>query len=726
MSESMREGHAERFESDAGRSTGPSDEVSLLRAILDGVHDAAFAKDRAGRYVYLNNACARVFHLQPERAIGRTDTDILSPSEAAALRAVDRAVMSSAETRTVEEKVTSGGRVRSFLTTKSPWCNDSGEIIGIIGIARDITEQRDAEVALLESEERFRLLADTAPVLMWTTRPDASSDFFNQTWLDFTGVPLEAQLDDGWMQVIHPDDLERCVQTYMDAFAARRTFRMEYRLRRYDGSYHWVLDSGSPRFAPGGQFLGYVGACTDIHESVLQQQALEEGAWRLQQLTAELEATVAELRRRTEEAESARARSERTEEQARFLDEASRVLHSSLDHHETLRSVVRLAVPRIADRCVVHLVSEGDFDLIDSAEIDGSGDTMPPERYSTWARIGPVRVARTGEAELHAEISEDVIRQAAVDDEHLALLRASALHSAMVVPMQVGGRVIGTISFLSVESKRRFGNADLRLAEELARRAAIAVDNARLYRQTDAASRTKSEFLATMSHELRTPLNAISGYTDLLQLGISEPEQQQEHLSRIKASTWHLLAMIEEILTFSRLEAGRAEVYAEIVDARGLVHDAASLLHPVVASKGLTLDLRLPDVALNVETDRIKIGHILMNLLSNAVKFTDEGTVTVELIGNDVEASFRVSDTGHGIRAEDMPRIYEPFWQAESGTTRRAGGTGIGLAVASRLTELLGGHLEARSVVERGSTFTLTIPRVAPAVRTETATTAPG
>jgi signal transduction histidine kinase len=149
-------------------------------------------------------------------------------------------------------------------------------------------------------------------------------------------------------------------------------------------------------------------------------------------------------------------------------------------------------------------------------------------------------------------------------------------------------------------------------------------------------------------------------------------------------------------------------------------------LHPVVASKGLTLDLRLPDVALNVETDRIKIGHILMNLLSNAVKFTDEGTVTVELFGNDDEASFRVSDTGHGIRAEDMPRIYEPFWQAESGTTRRAGGTGIGLAVASRLTELLGGHLEARSVVERGSTFTLTIPRVAPAVRTETATTASG
>jgi PAS domain S-box-containing protein len=562
---------------------------------------------------------------------------------------------------------------------------------------------------------------------MWTTRRDASSDFFNQSWVDFTGVPLEAQLDDGWKQVIHPEDLERCVQTYMDAFAARRTFRMEYRLRRYDGSYHWVLDSGSPRFAPGGQFVGYVGACTDIHDSVLQQQALEEGAWRLQQLTAELEATVDELRRRTEEAESARARSERTEEQARFLDDASRVLHSSLDHHETLRSVVRHAVPHIADRCVVHLVSDGDFDLIDSAEINGYADAvLPPERYSTWARIGPVRVARSGVPELHAEISEEMIRQAAVDDEHLALLRASGLHSAMVVPMKVGGRVIGTISFLSVESKRRFGSADLRLAEELARRAAIAVDNARLYRETDAASRTKSEFLATMSHELRTPLNAISGYTDLLQLGISEPAQQQEHLSRIKASTWHLLAMIEEILTFSRLEAGRAEVFAEMVDARELVHDAASLLHPVVASKGLTLELSLPDVPLSIDTDRFKIGHILMNLLSNAVKFTDEGTVKVELFEDDDRATFRVSDTGHGIREEDMARIYEPFWQADSGTTRRAGGTGIGLAVASRLTELLGGHLAARSTLGRGSTFTLTIPRVSPTPGIETATTAAG
>jgi len=722
----MREGNAERVESDAETGFGSSGEIGLLRAILDGVHDPAFAKDRAGRYVYLNSACARVFGIQPERAIGRTDADILSASEASALRAVDRAVMASSDSRTVEEKVTSGGRVRSFLTTKSPWCNEVGEVIGIIGIARDITEQRDAEVALLESEERFRLLADTAPVLMWTTRPDASSDFFNQTWVDFTGVPLDAQLDDGWMQVIHPDDLDRCVQTYMDAFAARRTFRMEYRLRRHDGAYHWVLDSGAPRFAPGGLFLGYVGACTDIHESVLQQKALEEGAWRLRQLTAELETTVDELRRRTEEAEAARARSERTEQQARFLDDASRVLHSSLDHHETLRSVVRLAVPRIADRCVVHLVSEGDFDLIDSAEIDGSGNAVrPSDRYATWARIGPVRVARSGEAELYAEVSDELIREAAVDEEHLALLRASGLHSAMVVPLKVGGRVIGTISFLSVESKRRFGGPDLRLAEELARRAAIAVDNARLYRQTDAASRTKSEFLATMSHELRTPLNAISGYTDLLQLGISEPAQQQEHLSRIKASTWHLLAMIEEILTFSRLEAGRAEVYAEMVDARALVHDAASLLHPVVASKGLTLDLRLPDVPLNIETDRIKIGHILMNLLSNAVKFTDEGTVTVELLADEREASFRVSDTGHGIRQQDLARIYEPFWQAESGTTRRAGGTGIGLSVASRLTELLGGRLEAQSTVGRGSTFILTIPRVAEA-RPETATEASG
>jgi signal transduction histidine kinase len=163
-----------------------------------------------------------------------------------------------------------------------------------------------------------------------------------------------------------------------------------------------------------------------------------------------------------------------------------------------------------------------------------------------------------------------------------------------------------------------------------------------------------------------------------------------------------------------------------MVDARELVHDAASLLHPVVASKGLTLELSLPDVPLNIDTDRFKIGHILMNLLSNAVKFTDEGTVKVELFEDDDRATFRVSDTGHGIREEDMARIYEPFWQADSGTTRRAGGTGIGLAVASRLTELLGGHLAARSTLGRGSTFTLTIPRVSPTPRIETATTAAG
>lgn len=709
MNGSSMEGGAGRGRPGDGTAAGTPPE--LLTGLLQGISDPVYVKDVAGRYLYVNDSCAEVFGIAPAEALGRTDADLLPEPEVRRVRAVDEAVMSERASRTLEEELTTQGRSHVLESIRFPWTSVEGEVLGVIGISRDVTERHAADVALRDSERRFRLLADTAPVLIWSANEEGLCDFFNRGWLQFTGVSASRQMGEGWLDLVHPDDRDAVREIYRDSFREQRAFRAEYRLQCGDGTYHWVQDAGAPRFTDQNEFVGFVGSATDIHDAVLQQHAVAQSARELEELTTELELTVSELRARTTEAESARERAELTEQQARFLDDASRVLQESLDPHETLQSVADLAVPRIADRCTVHLLN-GHMTRIESTPGAGSEpvDEELSNRYPMWISVGPEQVARTGASELYPEVTDSLLERAAENADHLRLLRASGICSAMIVPMKARGRILGTISLMSVESGRHFKVEDLPLAEELARRAALAVENAQLYRKAEDASRAKSEFLATMSHELRTPLNAISGYTDLLQLGLSEQESRRGHLERIKASTWQLLSMIEEILTFSRLEAGTAAVHREVVEAQDLVREAADLLEPAIRQKGLAVRLDLPDTPLQLTTDRLKIRQILMNLLSNAVKFTEGGEVTVDVRAEPGEALFRVTDTGLGIRPEQLERIFEPFWQADAGRTRRTGGTGIGLAVAWRLAELLGGSLEVQSAYGSGSTFTLRLP----------------
>jgi PAS domain S-box-containing protein len=406
----------------------------------------------------------------------------------------------------------------------------------------------------------------------------------------------------------------------------------------------------------------------------------------------------------------------REEQGAKFLSEASRALQSTLDYEKTLDVVARLAVGDMCDWCAVDLVdSDGAIRQVVVAHVDEArikwarelNKRYPPD-HSGPTGVG--HVIKTGLPEVYPEITDEMLVATARDEDHLGLMRELKFKSALLVPMTARGRTLGALTLVSTEKGRRYGDEDVALAMEVATRAALAIDNAQLYRSALAASEAKSAFLATMSHELRTPLNAIIGYQSLLKEGIdgSLNKTQLAHLNRIRASADHLLGLIDEVLTFSRVEAGKEVVQREDVSLRSIINEAITMITPLAESKGLALRAEGEEVRLL--TDGSKVRQILLNLLSNAVKFTDNGEILIRsrLDGEKVEVS--VTDTGIGIAAENLERIFDPFWQVEQRSTRKVGGTGLGLSVSRTLARLVGGDIGVESEPGSGSTFTLTLP----------------
>jgi len=407
----------------------------------------------------------------------------------------------------------------------------------------------------------------------------------------------------------------------------------------------------------------------------------------------------------------------RVERGQRLLADAGSLLAASMNYETTVRSVARLCVPTFADCCLVDVVDDdGTAMRLGATHVDTSVE--PYLRTAGMpADLGPdstnpvAEVIRTGLPRYSPRITASSLRELR-SSSHADWLRRLGFHTSIIAPLRAGGRTLGAISFYRRETEAGYDQPDLLLAEEIANRAATAIQQAWLFESATLANRSKSDFLAVMSHELRTPLTTITGYTDLMLADVPGEllPKHRSFVERIRLASAHLLSLIEQILVYARLEAGRERMQPERLRLNDVLHDAAALIEPVATERGIRFSVQQVEGELFLHSDRTKLRQILLNLLSNAVKFTDEGEVRLGAVVENGNVMFTVRDTGIGIEAHHLGSIFDPFWQVDQSSTRRAGGAGLGLSVTRRLTRMLGGDVRVASTSSDGTTFTVRLP----------------
>ena len=424
-------------------------------------------------------------------------------------------------------------------------------------------------------------------------------------------------------------------------------------------------------------------------------------------LLAELKARTAELTRSVSELQA--------------LGEVGQALSSTLDLETVLNTIVSHANQLAdTDSCTVYEYDEQAQELLLRATHNLD------EEVVAVAQRAPIRrgegVAGRMAVTLEPVQIPDIAEPGAYEGPLRDVLLRTGTRALLGIPLLREGHLIGGLT-VNKKTPGEFSPEVIDLLKTFASQSALAIQNARLFReigdksrQLEVADRHKSEFLANMSHELRTPLNAIIGYSEMLQEDAADlgAEQFTDDLKRINAAGKHLLELINAVLDLSKIEAGKMELYLESFDVAGLVGDIAAVIQPLAAKNGNQLDVRCPDGIGAMRADLTKVRQALFNLLSNACKFTDRGTVSLAVAREPRDGQdwlvFSVSDTGIGMTTEQLAKLFEAFTQADAATTRRYGGTGLGLALSRRLCRMMGGDVTAESEAGRGSTFTIRLP----------------
>jgi PAS domain S-box-containing protein len=624
-------------------------------------------------------------------------------------QAIERAIAEHSLYNVDYRTVGLDGRLRWVHATGRTFYDNDGTPTRFAGITIEVTERKQAEEALAflasiveSSDDAIIGKQLDGTILSWNA---GAAQLYGYSAEEVIGKDIRLLEAPGHNDI---DDILAQLKS------GKRTHHYETVRVKKNGERVEVALTVSPIKDQTGTLTGASTIARDITE---RKRAEEE---RTHLLAEQQRLIIAE--------KTAREAAEASEQRARFLAEASAALASSLDYEATLRSVARLAVPRLADWCVVHIAEDGQhlkqlaimhIDPARTAEAEELGRRFPPDPN---APRGLLNVLRTGKSEYYPEIEDALLTRMARDEDHLNVMRAVGMKSAMLVPLAARNRTLGVITFVASESHPLYTAADLALAEDLARRAALAVDHALLFAEAyraraeaEEANRMKDEFLATVSHELRTPLNAIVGWSHMLRTRSFDEATTVRALETIERNAKSQAQIVEDILDVSRIITGKLRLDVQPVDLAAIIDAALDSVRPAAEAKEIRLQAILDPRAGPVSGDANRLQQVVWNLLANAVKFTPKNErIQVRLGRVDSQVEIIVADTGQGIRADLLPFVFDRFRQGDSTSTRLHGGLGLGLAIVRHLVELHGGTVTAESAGEdQGATFTVKLPLMA-------------
>jgi PAS domain S-box-containing protein len=603
------------------------------------------------RVLYVSPGFERVWQRKPDEiyADPRLWAEAIHPDDRARVHDLYERFLASPERVSfdLEYRIVRGdGRTRWIHDRARVVRNAEGRIDRVAGMAEDVTSRRDAEDAVRQSEHAFRQLVQSLPMPIWSCAPDGRCTFLNDTWLAFTGVPLEAQLGDGWIAQLHPDDRERVFGVWRASVDSGRAYRIEYRIRRHDGEYCWFEAQGTPIRDASGEIVKWYGANTDIHDSYLLRQSLREQQDRFERIAQTVPGVIHSFRLRP--------------------DGRGCFPYAS----PSLEWVFGVRPDEVVDdgAPIMRLTHPEDTPRL-RALVQESAQQMTPFHIE-------FRAASPRGGEMWIEIRSQPVREA----------DGSIIWHGFLADVTERKRV---------EDEIRTLNADLE--ERVRQRTA----------ELEAANRELEAFSYSVSHDLRAPLRAIDGYSGALaeDFGANLPPEAMRFLNEVRDGAQRMGALIDSLLDFSRL--GRQTLTRRRVDTASLVRETLAELTAQHADR--PLELRVGELA-PCHGDPSLIRQVWVNLLSNALKYTRDRSPAIVEVGSerrDGRSEYFVRDNGAGFDMRYAPKLFRVFQRLHR--IDQFEGTGVGLAIVKRIVERHGGQVSVQAAVGEGATFRFTL-----------------
>jgi len=653
--------------------TGPSSAPGILRSVVDELEDGLLVVDQEWRITYVNQSALRILYGDSERVPrmlhGRAIWE--DPPTVGSSQLFKGQIDAMEKNRAAEFEEYFPKLDRWLRVTITPGSQ------GFLAMFRDMTDVRRAEAALQETRTSFRLMVQRVKdYAVFMLDPEGRVSSWNEGAERIKGYKAEEIVGQHFRRLYLPEDA-KAGRPELNLQKARLCGAItdEWWRCRKDGKIFWASVTITAMYDSDGKLRGYAKILKDLTE--------RKGA----------------------------------EERQKLLANAGTVLSASLDSDQNLRKLAQLIVPTFASWCVIHTLEAGRDEkalvlLHESPEKQLLLEELE-RRHPDFLELagGPRKAMRTGQPVLVSQVEDSFLGTFAKNEQHAAMLRQLGMEKYVSVPLTGHGKVVGALTLVSSGAVREYDESFRSFVEDVGRRVAMAIDNTRLYQETERAVRLRDHIVAVVSHDLRNPLSAINGTAAVLKrlsdLGEKTPlvHRQADIITR---SVERMSRLLADLLDAARIEAEGLSLSPEETLVDTLLEDVADAFEPIAHERSIHLQVERTKSGCRSHVDRGRIAQVFSNLVGNALKFTPPGgkvSVYIEECGE--EARFCVRDTGPGIREEDLPHVFDAYWQAEPS---KGTGAGLGLAIARGIIQGHGGRIWVESAPGAGAAFYFTLP----------------